>query len=332
MSREKYCQVVLFFVALMLYSTTGYMYFELPENPDLQWVDSLWWSIVTMTTVGYGDLFPISKLGRILVGFPTMLLGVGILGYLLSLVATTILKSRIMEVKGMNEITLSGHIIICNFVSLEKVLKLIQEIERDNSTKDDHIVFVDNTIEELPAEFQAEKFHFVKGDPARETVLNKANLVGSKAVIIQANVNDQASSDDHNLRIGLTIESLSPSTRTVVECINPENEIFFRRANCDSVVCIAGLVGQMMIQELQDPGVGTIVSELTSNAHGKQFYVIDIGESTNDYKSVQQKYNGQDMILLGIRRGEKNFIMPDPDFNIHEGDRAILISSGRPLQ
>ena len=94
-------QIVLLFVTLMLYSTTGYMYFELPENPDLTWVDAFWWSIVTMTTVGYGDFFPVSIWGRILIGFPTMLLGVGILGYMLSLVATAMLESKMLEANGI---------------------------------------------------------------------------------------------------------------------------------------------------------------------------------------------------------------------------------------
>jgi K+/H+ antiporter YhaU regulatory subunit KhtT len=87
----------------------------------------------------------------------------------------------------------------------------------------------------------------------------------------------------------------------------------------------------MLIQELQDPGVGTVVAELTSNIHGKQIYIVDIQNAVDDYKSLQKQYVEQRVILLGIRRGEETLILPEPDFPLIKGDRAILISSGHPV-
>jgi voltage-gated potassium channel len=329
MSRRQ-SQASLLFVSLLMYSSTGYMYFELPENPDLTWMDAIWWSMVTMTTVGYGDLFPSSLLGRVMVGFPTMLLGVGILGYMLSLVATAMLESRILETKGMKKLILTDHVVVCGFGTLEKVLKLIQEIRKDTATSDAAIVVIDDTIEELPPELRDDRTHFVRGDAAREVVLEKASMDTAQAVIVQANAADPEGSDNHNLKVVLTVESLCPSVLTVVECVNPENEIFFKRANCDSVVCIASLAEQMLVQELQDPGIAQIVSELTSNAHGRQFYIIDLPQPARTYDEVCKHLKTQDVITMGIRRGETNFIHPAGDFAVNEDDRVILVSSERP--
>ena len=314
----------------MLYSTTGYMYFELPENPDLTWVDAFWWSIVTMTTVGYGDFFPVSIWGRVLIGFPTMLLGVGILGYMLSLVATTMLESKMLEAKGMKDVILKNHIIICNFNSVEKTQQLIHEIHKDVSTQDANVVIIDDKLEELPAELASEKVHYVKGDPSREATLEQANLKECRAVLIQADDSDIAGSDNKNLKTCLTIETIHPEAFTVVECINPENSIFFRRAKCDSVISIASLTGQMMIQELQDPGINTIISELTSNAKGKQIYISKLKTQANNYRDVQDMYRDDPVILLGIRRDGENFLMPGPGFLVHIGDQVMLISDKRP--
>jgi len=324
-------QTVLLFIALILYSATGYMYFELPENPDLQWADAFWWTIVTMTTVGYGDLFPTTLAGRVLVGFPTMLLGVGILGYMLSLVATAMLESKIMEAKGMKTVHCTDHIVICNFVSSEKTSELIHEFGKDSSTSDAEIVIIDARIEELPSDFVSETTHFVKGDPAREETLTRANIRESRAVIIQGDPGRPEQSDNTNLKIGLTIEHIDQSVHTIVECLAPENVIYFKRANCDSVVCIASLTGQMMVQELQDPGVATVVSELTSNAHGKQLYIQDIEMPCTDYAALTQRYAGDEAcLLLGIRRGSMNHLLPADSLSINEGDQAILIAAGRP--
>jgi len=323
-------RATLLFISLVLYSTSGYMYFELPENPALNWSDAFWWSIVTMTTVGYGDYFPATYWGRMLVGFPTMILGVGILGYILSLAASAILESKLQEVRGMKKIKTGGHIVICNFAKISKTLELIQELRRDKSTRDVEIAIIDNIIEELPPELQEAGITFVKGDPSRLSILEKGNVFESRGVVIQALIDDPVHSDNFNLKVALTIEKVAPTTRTVVECIDPENEEFFRRAGCDSIVCIAMLSGQMMVQELQDPGVGTVISELTSNTHGKQFYIMPLPTGYRNFQEVRTHLETLEMLLVGIRRKNENHLLPENNFHVQESDKAIVISAGRP--
>lgn len=323
-------KVIFFFLALVLYSATGYMYFELPNNADLQWPDAFWWSIVTMTTVGYGDLYPTSLWGRILIGCPTMLLGVSILGYFLSIVASTILESKLKEAKGMKELDLRDHIVICNFDCLEKTLKVIREIRRDSSTENVPVVLVDEELEELPPDLQQEKVYFIRGNPTRESTLAKGNVAEARAVIIQAEPSDPDKSDNSNLKIGLTIGTISPDTYTVVECMNPENILFFKRAHCDSVVCIASLASQMMVQELQDPGISLVVAELTSNREGKQFYMVDVPASAKRFSDLQDHFGDDNASVFGVRRNGENVLLPDGEFKVSAADKAILVAAGRP--
>ena len=320
----------LLMAALVAYATSGYMYFELPADPKLTWIDAFWWSIVTMTTVGYGDFFPSSLWGRVLVGFPTMILGVGMLGYILSIAATTLMETRMRKAKGMSSIHFTGHILVCNAGRLDRNLEIIQEVRRDSATADAEIVFVDDTLDELPAEMQKQGIHFVRGDPAREDVLLQANIMESRAVLVQAAHTDPAISDVVNLKIVLTAENISRDIVTIAECMDPANEEYLIRAGCDSVVCISGLTGQMMVQELQDPGVGSIISELTSNIHGKQFYLVDLPKDWDTYRHVLDKYRDGKTLPVGIRRNTGNIILPEADFKLEPGDRIILVSSGRP--
>ncbi len=328
MLHERYGQAALLFVALLLYSATGYMYFEFSDNPDLAWSDAFWWSIVTMTTVGYGDFFPSTFGGRWLVGVPTMVLGIGLLGYILSLIATFMLESKSLEVKGMKSIQCLDHVAICEFGSESELLKLIDEIQRDQATSGSDIVIIDDTIDELPVSIQQAKVHFVRGDSAQESVLQQANIIDARAVIIQAS--SQSGSDDRNLKIALAVKAYSPTTFLIAECANPENVRFFRQAKCDSVLCVSTLSEQMLVQELLSPGVGDIVSQLTSNTQGKQFYIVDMPEDYENYRAARKSNSSAGKVPVGIQRNGDSNLLPEDDFAIESGDRLILIASQRP--
>jgi len=68
-------------VAIVLYGAAGFYFFERDSWPDLTFGDSLWWSLVTAMTVGYGDVYPKTWQGRWIVAAPTILLGVGFLAH-----------------------------------------------------------------------------------------------------------------------------------------------------------------------------------------------------------------------------------------------------------
>ncbi|HLZ18455.1 MAG TPA: potassium channel family protein, partial [Smithellaceae bacterium] len=104
-------RIIALIIAVLLYGMTGFLYFELPGNPELTWLDGLWYTVVTMTTVGYGDFFPKSAGGRFLVGWPVMIFGIGLLGYVLSVVATTLITVKNKEIKGMSSFKLQDHLV-----------------------------------------------------------------------------------------------------------------------------------------------------------------------------------------------------------------------------
>jgi len=328
MLHERYGQAALLFVALLLYSTTGYMYFEFSDNPDLSWSDTFWWSIVTMTTVGYGDFFPSTFGGRWFVGVPTMVLGIGLLGYILSLIATFMLESKSLELKGMNNIHCSDHVAICEFGSEGELLKLIEEIQQDLGTCDSDIVIIDDVIDELPACMQQPKVHFVRGDSAQESVLQQANVGEARAVIIQSSAH--SGSDDRNLKIALAVKSHHPAAFLIAECANPENVRFFEQAQCDSVICVSNLSEQMLVQELLSPGVGNVVSQLTSNSQGKQFYIVDMPGEYENYRAARKANSSSGRVPVGVQRNGDSRLLPEDDFAIESGDRLILIASQRP--
>ncbi|MEE2787282.1 MAG: ion channel [Myxococcota bacterium] len=324
-------RLVIFFVSLLAYAASGYLYFELPAKPDLTWLDAFWWAIVTMTTVGYGDLFPESAMGRILVGMPTMIVGVGVLGYLLSILAGAIMETKLKAIRGLGLIRATDHVIICHFNGLEHTLQLVEELRSDVSTRHSTIVLVDEHLEELDEELAERGVLFVRGDPAREQVLKRAQLEGATYLIVQAQLGDAAHSDHRNLAIALTVERLRPDVYSVVQCLSPHNKAYFVHAGVDSVVCVDALTTQMVVQELQDPGVHAVVTQLTTNAQGKQFYIVDVPSGSTTVAQLTDHYRQVHRgIVIGIKRDEDVLLAPDATLALAAGDQAIVIASQRP--
>lgn len=86
--------VTMTFATVVLCGGLGFHFFEFGINPRVRsfW-DSLWWSIVTVTTVGYGDIVPVTAGGRI-VAVPLLIIGLAVFGLYTASVATWLIHRR----------------------------------------------------------------------------------------------------------------------------------------------------------------------------------------------------------------------------------------------
>ena len=318
---------VTLFVALLFYSTAGFMYFELPNKPDMGWIDAFWWSIVTMTTVGYGDYFPETFGGRFLVCVPTMLVGIGLLGYLLSVFSGAVLETRMKTLRGVLPVDLTNHAIICRWAGLGPTLKLVEEIRSDPATASIPVVLIDPLLEELPSELVAAGVKFIRGEPSREAVLTRACFRKAFFAIVQADSHHPDSSDHRNLTVALTFERLHPDVRTIVHVRDPENVPFFERANCDAIICTEALSSQLIAQEMKDPGLNSVLAELTTNAHGKQWFIVD-APKVERFGQIRAHF--ESCVVIGLVRGQRNLLAPPDDTVVEPGDRVAVIASRRP--
>jgi voltage-gated potassium channel len=95
-------QIILFMaitLVLIYFAAVGIYYFENEAQPEYfsSIFDSLWWSIITLTTVGYGDVYPITMGGRIFTFF-ILLIGLGIVA-----IPTGIISSSLTKVINLKE-------------------------------------------------------------------------------------------------------------------------------------------------------------------------------------------------------------------------------------
>lgn len=319
----------LLFTLLLWYATAGFLYFEQPGKPDLGWLDGLWWALVTMATVGYGDLFPVTPAGRYLVAIPTMIFGIGFLGYLISEMAGSLIESRSRRLRGMATLTLSNHILIVNYPRLDTLLRLVRELRADRATQHKPLVLVDEGLESLPPELHGEEVHFVRGDPTREDVLRRACLEAASHAIVLSRDPANPHSDDQNLVTTLVMEKLNPALFTVVEVLDPEKLRAVQLAGADSVVCASEISAGLIVQELQDPGIRDILMDLTSDQGGHHLCFLPLS-GRGSYGDLVQWGLGRGASVIGVMRDGRHRLACPPELPLQAGDRAIVVAADRP--
>jgi voltage-gated potassium channel len=99
-AREEIILFLLFTMILLFISAIGIYYFENPAQPDVysSMFDSLWWAVTTLTTVGYGDMYPITAGGRLFT-FVVLMIGLGVIAVPTGMLATALAKAREHEAR-----------------------------------------------------------------------------------------------------------------------------------------------------------------------------------------------------------------------------------------
>ncbi len=317
---------------LNLFFGVSFYFAERSVQKGLTLLDAVWWAMVTMTTVGYGDFSAVTWTGRFLISYPCMILGIGIIGYLIGVVAEIMLDRMSRKRKGLMNITDKNHIIICNCPAIQKVLLLVKEIRANSEHAGKPCVVVTNKFDEMPEEFKTSHIQFLKGDPTREEILIKANISECAGVFILADDPKRMTSDEKTFAAGTIIEMIKKekdlSFKVVVELVSRENMKMMRRSNVDGIVTPDGITDCLMVQEFVSPGVHGIIQQIISNTVGSQFYILETklqGHKVSDIQIAVLEHPNN-MQVIGIVKKGKQTLNPPKTMEIEKGDKLIMLA------
>ena len=312
------------------------------RNPNVQTIaDGMWWALVTITTVGYGDITPASDdaMGRavaavlMVVGMVTLALFAGIVGNTL---LSTVMTLRVEQFRMSKTL---GHIVICGYnAGARSLLDPLAE-EMDLETFDIIICAPMERPTSVPLSYT-----WIEGDPSKETELAKIRLAHATSVIIVGSrVEQPHQADAVTILTAFTLRRHMEKHETtyrrrqplyvVAEILDHANHDHALAAGCDEVIETTHVGFSLLSHAINNHGTAALLSRI-ANAEGQNLYAgavpLDL-ELPQPFSAVASTLHKQGVMVIGLRSAAKDTVNPAHDRVVKAGDALLYLSNTRTL-
>jgi len=312
-----FASVVIFVSSVLIYVMEG----NNPNSPINTLFGAIYWSIVTISTVGYGDIIPVSHEGRF-VAILVITAGIAVLAFTTSLFVSAFTEKldEIKEAKTIEDVTkLKKFYLICGY---EEVAK---EVARKlHSSKNDIIVLDDNLERVITA--KKDGYIALNYDPGKVESYTKLNIDMDKQVKAILCLRED---DIENVYAALTIRSFNKDVFILSLLMNDLNRKKLDFAGINNVVYPQELVGLITKELVGKPVAFEVIHELRSENADVQIDELGITQRIVDTFTTVGELNNQDfrVVLLGVYKHSRDrfFFNPLDDMLLEVGDYLLVI-------
>jgi len=259
--------------------------------------ESIYWSIVTVSTVGYGDIVPHTLEAKILTLF-LIIAGTIAVSLFTAVVTSNLIKKTIFSLKEWEKMdNLENHLIICGYKPQLKAL-IKEFLKKNKRLTIKNIVVIHNTITpEIEIMLNDLKYvKFIEGDFSEEEILKKAKAnKATKAIIMAENTE---TSDSKVLATSILLKSLNHNIYIIAEIINPKFESYLEKIGCDEIILSEEYNKYLISKAIIDPGISKVIGNLIMS---ENFKILEKHPYENmSFKDTFDTLIEKNIILLGI--------------------------------
>jgi len=315
---RQYKQVFILILILFIGGTLGYYFLE-----GWSFLDSFYMNVITLSTTGYKEVYPLSQSGRVLT-MVLIIFGISVLFYALRELNLFIFEGKYFQERKMQKKLnqLQDHYFICGFGRMGK--KIVQELHKRNKP----FVVIEKDVEMLD---QHSEFKFLQGDATEDEDLLRAGIKRARGLV------SVLSTDIANTFTTLSARGLNPDLKIIARAEEESTKEKLIKAGANRVVLPYEIGGFRIMQALLKPTVVDYIDEVFSRSHiGLEIgevKILDgsrlIGKNIGD-SQIRSTFN---TIIVGIYRIDSDLIYnPRPDIVLQSQDNLIVIGESDQLE
>jgi voltage-gated potassium channel len=308
-----------FTVAIVYFDREGYRDNTDPEhNYAVDLADAMYYTTVTLSTTGYGDIAPVSTQARLVNAFVITPLRIA---FLVLLIGTTI---EVLATQGRELLRVSRwrkkmdeHVVVIGYGT--KGRSAVDTLVNNGLDKES-VVIVDPSSTAL-GDAHADGFAVVTGDATRREVLRRAGVARASQVIITTD------RDDSTVLSTLNVRQLNPNAYVVAAVREQNNIELVRQSGADSVVTSSEAVGRLLGLSTLSPTLGEVMEDLLTYGTGlevaeRDLLVPEVGKTPQSLP---------DQVIAVVRDGQVHRYFDPAVTQLARGDRLIVVRPAEEL-
>ncbi len=291
-----------------------------PDGKFNKFSDAIWFCVVTLSTVGYGDVYPVTSAGRLVTG-GFILFTLTTIGFLLTAFNEAVLEVKRMEDHGLIPTRMKGHVIVCGFGPLVRVaLAELVAAERQVAL-----------IVERPEDIEVARqwaghgdVFITSGEPTQEVLRERMNALEAETAVIAS------SEDTFNMITALNLRPLNPKMRIVVALQREELRSTMMASGVTYVASPNELSGRLIASAAFEPEVAQFVEDVTSGANAgydlQQYRATPLaGKTVGDIRHELEEMDGPLLIAVAQTNGKDHTVLSHPARSLMIGAEDYLI-------
>ena len=301
-------RILVLLLGVLVFGSIAFYYFERGSIEELNMGDALYWVLVTITTVGYGDIRPTTLGGRII--FVLVALGgIGTIAYVFEQFIAFSTKNQIKVLFGSGAVKMKRHTIIVGWNA--KAEEAIKELRH----ADEEFLVVGSELDH--AALNAEEIHHISGDPTKSETLNRCNIKEAKTLMISLE------DDSETIMVALAARKQNPNINIIATCETQEHVDMMRGAGIDHIISYAEISGRLLAHAVTEPVVVAFIVDATTSVEGFDLKQIKV-EAKMKLSDMSLR---EDERVIALYQNGRFILDFAADAMLEEGDYLVIIAA-----